>query len=241
MQWASSTTSRPMRAASGGSSRSRKSGLFSRSGLTSRTSTEPVRSASSTASHSSVLAELMVWALMPARAAASTWLRINASSGETMSVGPAPCARSSPVATKYTADFPHPVRCTTRARRCSTTSASIAAHWSSRNATSSRPTSARRIFSASGRMRGTVQTGCQGEAVAPEPSHQERPGRHTWSGQDPVGVMLSDRPITARHAHPCRLVPAACATLVRASSTTRIADLTGPLSTCCNGSWTLLA
>jgi hypothetical protein len=89
-----------MRAASGGSSRSRKSGLLRRSGLTSRTSTEPVRSASSTVSHSSVLAELMVWALMPARAAASTWLRINASSGETMSVGPAPCARSSPVATK---------------------------------------------------------------------------------------------------------------------------------------------
>ena len=51
-----------MRSASGGSSRSRKSGLLRRSGLTSSTSTEPVRSASSTASHSSVLAELMVWA-----------------------------------------------------------------------------------------------------------------------------------------------------------------------------------
>ena len=52
------------------------------------------------ASHSSVFDELMVWAVMPARAAASTWLRISASSGDTISVGPAPCARSSPVATK---------------------------------------------------------------------------------------------------------------------------------------------
>ena len=89
-----------MRSASGGSRRSRKSGLLSRSGLTSSTSTEPSRSASSTASHSSVFDELMVWAVMPARAAASTWLRISASSGDTISVGPAPCARSSPVATK---------------------------------------------------------------------------------------------------------------------------------------------
>ena len=54
----------------------------------------------STASHSSVFDELIVWAVMPARAAASTWLRISASSGDTISVGPAPWARSSPVATK---------------------------------------------------------------------------------------------------------------------------------------------
>ena len=40
-------------------------------------------------SHSSVLAELIVRARMPARAAASTWLRISASSGETITVGPA--------------------------------------------------------------------------------------------------------------------------------------------------------
>ena len=43
---------------------------------------------------------------MPARAAAPTWSRIRASSGETSRVGPAPRARSSAVATKYTADFP---------------------------------------------------------------------------------------------------------------------------------------
>ena len=89
-----------MRAASGGSRRSRKSGLLSRSGLTSSTSTVPSTSAASTASHSSVFDELMVWAVMPARPAASTWLRISASSGDTISVGPAPWARSSPVATK---------------------------------------------------------------------------------------------------------------------------------------------
>jgi hypothetical protein len=46
------------------------------------------------------LAELTVAARMPARAAASIWLRISASSGETITVGPAPCARSSAVATK---------------------------------------------------------------------------------------------------------------------------------------------
>ena len=34
-----------------------------------------------------------------------------------MTVGPAPPARSNAVATKYTADLPHPVRCTTSARR----------------------------------------------------------------------------------------------------------------------------
>ena len=49
-----------------------------------------------------------------------------------MTVGPAPAARSNAVATKYTADLPHPVRCTTNARRRCTTRAWIAVHWSSR-------------------------------------------------------------------------------------------------------------
>lgn len=100
MQWASSTTSRPVEAASLGSTWSRKSGLFSRSGLTSRTSTAPAATSAWTASHSSVLAELMVRAWMPALAAESTWLRIRASSGETITVGPAPRARSREVAMK---------------------------------------------------------------------------------------------------------------------------------------------
>ena len=56
-------------------------------------------------------------ARIPARAAASIWFRISASSGDTITVGPAPRARNSAVARKYTADLPHPVRCTTRARR----------------------------------------------------------------------------------------------------------------------------
>ena len=72
-------------------------------------------------------------AWIPARPAASTWLRISASSGDTITVGPAPRARNSAVATKYTADFPHPVRCTTSARRRAPTRALIAVHWSSRN------------------------------------------------------------------------------------------------------------
>ena len=100
MQCASSTTSRPQVAASRGSTSSRKPGLLSRSGLTSSTSTSPARIASWIGSQSSMLVELMVTARMPARSAAAIWLRIRASSGETITVGPAPWARSSSVATK---------------------------------------------------------------------------------------------------------------------------------------------
>ena len=67
-------------------------------------------------------------ATTPARSAAATWLRINASSGDTITVGPRPCARNSFAAMKYTADLPKPVRCTTSARRRCTTSASMAVH-----------------------------------------------------------------------------------------------------------------
>ena len=100
MQWASSTTSSPHVAASRGSTSSRKPGLFSRSGLTRRTSTSPAAIAAWIGSQSSMLVELMVTAWMPARSAAAIWLRISASSGETITVGPAPSARSSRVATK---------------------------------------------------------------------------------------------------------------------------------------------
>jgi hypothetical protein len=108
-------------------------GETSASGLTSSTSTSPAATSAWTVSHSSVLAELMVRARMPARSAASIWLRIKARSGETITVGPLPRFRSSAVATKYTADFPQPVRCTTSARRPWATSASTARHWSSRS------------------------------------------------------------------------------------------------------------
>ncbi len=87
-------------AARRGSTSSRKPGLLSRSGLTSSTSTSPALIASLIGRHCSMLVELMVTARMPARSAASIWLRISASSGETMTVGPAPWARSSRVATK---------------------------------------------------------------------------------------------------------------------------------------------
>ena len=100
MQWASSTTSSPQVAASFGSTSSRNPGLLSRSGDTSSTSTSPARIWSWTGSHCSMLVELMVTARMPARSAAAIWLRISASSGDTMTVGPAPCSRSSRVATK---------------------------------------------------------------------------------------------------------------------------------------------
>jgi hypothetical protein len=100
MQWASSTTSSPQVAASRGSTSSRKPGLLSRSGLTSSTSISPARTDSWIGSHCSMLVELMVTARMPARSAAAIWLRISASSGDTMTVGPAPRSRSRAVATK---------------------------------------------------------------------------------------------------------------------------------------------
>ena len=76
--------------ASSGSQLSRNSGLLSRSGLTSRTSTSPAASRARTSCHSVTLPELTVWARTPARAAASTWLRMSDSSGLTMTVGPGP-------------------------------------------------------------------------------------------------------------------------------------------------------
>src|SRR5674536_387407 len=90
MQCALSMTSSPAVAASRGSTWSRKSGLFNRSGLTSSTSTAPALISAYTASHCAALVELTVTARMPARSAASIWLRISASSGETITVGPAP-------------------------------------------------------------------------------------------------------------------------------------------------------
>ena len=63
-----------------------------------------------------MFAELIVAARIPARAADSTWLRINANSGDTIIDGPAPASRSNFAAMKYTADLPQPVRCTTSMR-----------------------------------------------------------------------------------------------------------------------------
>ena len=168
MQWASSMTTSAAPAARCGRISSRNTGLLSRSGETSRTSTSPARTRVSISSHWVTLAEFMVTARIPARSAAATWSRMRASNGEMMMLAPAPPgvpgegggapgrqpaqpSRSSAVATKYTADFPQPVRCTTSARRRATTSASIARHWSSRRCASLRPTSSRRTASARSR------------------------------------------------------------------------------------------
>ena len=152
MQCASSTTSSPARRIRVGSCSSRNLGLLSRSGDTSSTSTSSSCSCCSTSDHSCAFAELMATARTPARAAAATWSRMSASSGETRMVGPAPRRRSSSVATKYTADLPHPVRCTTSARRRWSTSVSMASYWPSRKSASSLPTSARRIWRAGARL-----------------------------------------------------------------------------------------
>ena len=177
MQCASSITTSPASAARWGRTSSRKTGLLSRSGETSRTSTSPARTWAWIWSHWVALAEFMVTAWIPARLAAATWSRMRARSGETMTVGPAPArfsepapgrsgelapgrgggspgrqvpqpSRSRTVATKYTADLPHPVRWTTRTRRCPTTRASMARHWSWCRRAVGTPTRARRISSA---------------------------------------------------------------------------------------------
>ena len=105
-------------------------------------------SRSRTSSHSSRLVLLIVCARSPSRCAAAIWLRISASSGLTISVGPAPASRSSAVATKYTADFPHPVRCTHNTRARSTTTSRIASSCPGRNRDRSSPVSVRRRSSA---------------------------------------------------------------------------------------------
>ena len=121
MQCASSITSSPTRAEKSGSMSERNCGLSSRSGLISSRSTASASSSARTSSHASRLVELIVCARIPSRSAAAIWLRISASSGETISAGPAPRSRSSAAAMKYTADFPHPVRCTHSTRAWSST------------------------------------------------------------------------------------------------------------------------
>jgi hypothetical protein len=53
-----------------------------------------------TFSHAARLVESIVWARMPSRPPAAIWFRISASSGETISAGPAPRSRSRAVARK---------------------------------------------------------------------------------------------------------------------------------------------
>ncbi len=86
----------------------------------------PSASSSRTRSHSPRLVLLIVWARSPSRSAATIWFRISASRGLTISVGPAPASRRRAVATKYTADFPQPVRCTQSTRLRSRTTSRIA-------------------------------------------------------------------------------------------------------------------
>ena len=87
-------------AANSGSISSRKRGLLSRSGLISSRSMPSSARRSRIPFHSSRLVLLMVCARSPSRSAAAIWLRMSASSGLTMSVGPAWASRSSAVATK---------------------------------------------------------------------------------------------------------------------------------------------
>ena len=149
MQWASSITSNPLRRPTAGRTSCRNSGLASRSGEINKTSTSSAAIRSLTPVHSLVFELLMVSARIPSRSAASIWLRIRASSGDTSSVGPDPLSRSIRVAMKYTALFPQPVRCTSSTRTRSPTSLKIASSWSDRNTLASSPVSRRSRLSAS--------------------------------------------------------------------------------------------
>ncbi len=100
MQCASSITSSPTREANSGSICARNCGLSSRSGLISRRSTASVSSSSCTSAHASRFVEFTVWARIPSFCAAAIWLRMRASSGETIRAGPAPRSRSSAAAMK---------------------------------------------------------------------------------------------------------------------------------------------
>jgi hypothetical protein len=100
MQWASSITSSPTREANNGSICERNCGLSSRSGLMRRRSIASSSSSACTSAQASRFVELTVYARMPSFSAAAIWLRISASSGETMRAGPAPRSRRSAAARK---------------------------------------------------------------------------------------------------------------------------------------------
>ncbi len=119
-------TSRPIWPASPSSTRRPKPGLASRSGDTSSTSIATGAQIVLDAGPLVDVDEFSVAARSPARLAAATWSRINDSSGDTTSVGPAPSARRIAVAAQYTADFPQPVACTTRTRALGSHSAATA-------------------------------------------------------------------------------------------------------------------
>ncbi len=118
-------TSRPLDFNTG-IARSRNCGCDSRSGETSNTSISSRSSRSNTSSQSCRFDEFTVAASMPMLRAASTWSRINASSGEITMVGPAPTSRRASVAAQYTADLPQPVACTTSTRCAPDNSAATA-------------------------------------------------------------------------------------------------------------------
>ena len=128
MQCASSTTSKPIRSAIGYKTVSIKSWFAKRSGETSKQSTSPCSNLSLMRCHSSLFVEFNVSAVIPNRSAAATWLRIRASKGEMIIVGPAPRSRKILLAMKYTALFPQPVRWTTSSFRRWFTTASMASH-----------------------------------------------------------------------------------------------------------------
>ena len=96
MQWTSSTTNRPMLRAMDGSVSRMKPSSARRSGDTSRTSTSSAARAARISGHASRLLELTVTARRPMRAAALIWLRISASRGLMMTVGPSPAVAQHP-------------------------------------------------------------------------------------------------------------------------------------------------
>ena len=139
MQCASSTTSNGRTSAIAGSTVERNLWFPNRSGEIRRRSTSPRSISASMRVHLSTLDELMVRVATPILFAASSWLRINASKGDTKSVGPAPRTRNNLAAMKYTMLLPQPARCTRSNRLLPLISSCIASHWPSRNSAESSP------------------------------------------------------------------------------------------------------
>ena len=139
MQCASSTTSNGRLSAIAGSTFERNLWFPNRSGEIKRRSTSPRFISASMRVHLSTLDELMVRVTTPILLAASSWLRINASKGDTNSVGPAPRTRNSLAAMKYTILLPQPARCTRSNLLLPLISSCIASHWPSRNSAASSP------------------------------------------------------------------------------------------------------
>ena len=119
-----------------------------------------------TSSHSCWLAELIATARTPARAAAATWSRISASSGETRIGGAGTSAAQQQGGHEIDGGLAPPGALHHQGAAAPSTSASIASNWPSWNCASARPTRVRRMPMATDRVSARVMGGDGGTALA---------------------------------------------------------------------------